>query len=50
MTGDSLQNWIEFLVGIYFSTGNTVKSVHSLWTMGGAGPQWTADRVSVVAH
>jgi hypothetical protein len=35
---------------IFFQRENMVHLVHHLWTMGGAGPRWTADRASAVAH
>jgi hypothetical protein len=45
-----LQRGMEYLVLNYFLMEKGVDSVHGSWTTGGAGPQWTADRASAVAH
>jgi hypothetical protein len=34
----------------FFQWENMVNSVHHLWTVGSAGPRWTVDRASAVAH
>jgi hypothetical protein len=43
---------VEWISGfrIYFPMENGVDLVDGSWTTGGAGPRWTADRASVVAH
>jgi hypothetical protein len=42
--------WHGIIVFKLFSNGKGVDSVHGLWTMGGAGPQWTADVASMAAR
>jgi hypothetical protein len=39
-----------FWRGFFFQWENTVDLVHHPWTMGIAGPWWTTDRASMVAH